>query len=308
MCGEVEHAAAERAAVVDAHHDGAAGREVGHAEHGVERQPRAGRRQLVGIEDLAVGGAVTGEARPVPARLPGEPAAAAAGAGGRDRAAVDACEAVAAGLLGCDLALDLGVEPRQHGLAGGDGPVEAAPGRPQAGDLLGDRVVAGAERPPLPGQDLLRAVDLAQQIGRRGVEAVDLVDPLDEIGERSRGQDVGGVVGGAALVVADDQRRERRLVGPQRLGCCDAIAPLMPWIDSSKLRRRACALRSTVARCDRRQFSTSIRCRTAAASERWLETDAAATPVGAIPAAAAVIATIMVQAMRLRVFAVCRPP
>ena len=106
VCGEVEHAAPERAAVVDANDHRAPGGKVGDAQHGVERQPRARRGQLVRIEDLAVGGAVAGEPGPVPAGLAGEPALAGAGLGRRRRARA-ARQPRAAGALGGELALDL---------------------------------------------------------------------------------------------------------------------------------------------------------------------------------------------------------
>src|SRR5437763_5784956 len=90
--------------------------------------------------------------------------------------------------------------------------------------------------------------------------------------------------------------------------CWEAIAALMFVIEMRRLRRFCLTVASRLLMCERRQSSTSMRCRTAAACERWLETVAADAPAGAIPAPAAVTAISMIQAMRLRVFAVVSPP
>src|SRR5690242_13206157 len=90
--------------------------------------------------------------------------------------------------------------------------------------------------------------------------------------------------------------------------CWDAIAASMVRIEMRRLRRFCLTLASRLLMCDRCQSSTSMRCRTAAACERWLETDAPDAPAGAIPAPAAVAVISMIQAMRLRVFAVVSPP
>src|SRR6185437_11750896 len=89
----------------------------------VERQPRAGAGELVRVEDLAIGGAVAGEAGAVPARLAGE--AAAAAHLGRGRGAGRAGQGSAALALGGELAGDARIDVLQHGLAAGDRRVEA---------------------------------------------------------------------------------------------------------------------------------------------------------------------------------------
>ncbi len=93
-----------------------------------------------------------------------------------------------------------------------------------------------------------------------------------------------------------------------RPACCDRIAAPMVAIEPCRLRRFSLTVASRSRMCERRQSSTSMRCSTAAACERWLDTDAADAPAGAIPAPAAVTAISMIQAMRLRVFAVVSLP
>src|SRR6185503_12911838 len=90
--------------------------------------------------------------------------------------------------------------------------------------------------------------------------------------------------------------------------CWDLIAEPIVLIEMRRLRRFCLTFASRLVMCVRCQSSTSMRCRTAAACERWLETDAPDAPAGAIPAPAAVAVISMIQAMRLRVFAVVSPP
>src|SRR5258708_30047652 len=71
--GEVDRPAIAGAAVVDPHGDAAAVLRVGDLDLGLERQRRVRRRQLLGVEALAVGGAVAAELGPVPR---GDPAGA----------------------------------------------------------------------------------------------------------------------------------------------------------------------------------------------------------------------------------------
>src|SRR5690349_13562096 len=105
---EVENAPAVRAAVVHPDDDGAAGLEVGHPQHRVEREPRAGARELAGVEDLAVGGALAGEAGAVPAGLARE--AAATAQLGRRRAPDRGRKPRAPGALSGELARDVRVD------------------------------------------------------------------------------------------------------------------------------------------------------------------------------------------------------
>ena len=158
--------------------------------------------------------------------------------------------------------------------------------------LGGDGAEAGAEPAPLDGQHVLRHADTADQLGRRGVDARQHVDPLDQVGERVRRQHVGGRVGRARLVVTDDQPGERRLILVQRqlLGRDRAVDPgdrraqelhacTRPPLDRDHV--RAAPVQHLDAVQDRRPPRTAVRRRTPLTRRRtpcrhlpWLEQSA----------------------------------